>query len=194
MTKTERVLAALFVLLPLTTSAVYLINPSGTATRDVRGRIFGHIPYRIPSESMAPTLMPGDQIVTKTYAYATADPKRHEVIVFERPNERSLPFVSRIVAIEGDRVKLADKKLFVNGSPINEPYAIWHSAISDFSRNFAEVSVPSDHYFVLGDNRDNSLDSRFWGFLPRGNIIGRVHYIWFAEDSTRIGLVKHWAD
>ena len=169
----------------------YFINPFGTSTLDPRGRIFGHIPYRIPSEAMAPTLVYGDFIVTKTYVYARTQPKRSEVIVFRYPEDPSIPFIKRVVAVAGDTVAIKNKVLYVSGQAVEESFTQWLDGVNPYAENFAETLVPEGHVFVLGDNRSNSKDSRYWGFLPRGNIIGRADYIWRARDNRRVGPIKH---
>ncbi len=101
--------------------AVYLVNPLGSATLDPRSRLVGYVPYRIPSEAMAPTLLPGDFILVKTSAYSSGNPGRGEIIAFRYPVDPTVTFVSRVVGVAGDRVRLAGSLLYVNGEELAEP-------------------------------------------------------------------------
>ena len=159
--------------------AVYLANPFGTASLDPRARLLGVALYKIPSRSMEPTLQQGDFILANAARYAFADPQVGDLVVFRFPPQRSIAYVKRIAGIPGDRVRIDGGRLYVNERPVTEPYL-----------RMAERTVPAGQYFMLGDNRDNSNDSRYWGYVPRADLVGRVFAVWYAEDTRRIGSVR----
>ena len=159
---------------------------------------FCYRPLVNPTGSMEDTILIGDQMLVNTFA---RNVQRGDLVVFEYPVDRKNIFVKRVVAMPGDRVHLDSKKLYVNGAAVDEPYARNKTAIIDYFRdnfprapnvrifaaaeemlksNFREgdILVPEGKYFVLGDNRDNSLDSRYWGFIAQRDIIGRPAWIY----------------
>jgi len=139
--------------------------------------------FYIPSSSMVPTLEPGDRILVLKFYYYFTDPKKGDIVVFRFPLDPSKDLIKRIVAVGGDVVRIENGHLYVNGSEVKEPYVVNR----DFY-NMPSVTVPQGFYFVLGDNRPNSEDSRFWGFLPRGNIKGKAVVRYWP--ISRIGLIK----
>ena len=174
-------------------------------------------PFRIPSESMEPTLLVGDfLLVTKqnfpdrSPGFSLPSPTLHrgDVIVFHFPQDPSLHLVKRIIGLPGDHLRLRDRRVFIDGHPLDEPYAVYQPGPPDpFRDNFprlqnpdpdvssnwwiemrqlvnrGELTVPAGHYFVLGDNRNDSEDSRYWGFVPAQNIVGRPLLIYFSLDE-----------
>lgn len=168
-------------LLPITSlTLIYVVNPSGTATNDPRGRILGAVPFHIPSSSMEPTINAGDYILASTYAYRSTPIKRNDIIVFKYPPSPNKEYVKRVVGIEGDRVSINDHNLYLNGDSIIEPFTQHVNRISKTAD--LEWVVPAGHVFVLGDNRDNSSDSRHWGFVSSNSIIGRVNYLFDSSE------------
>lgn len=139
--------------------------------------------FYIPSSSMVPTLEPGDRILVLKFYYHFTEPKRGDIVVFRFPLDPSKDLIKRIVAVGGDVVRIESGYLYVNGSRVEEPYV----ANRDFY-NMPTITVPKGFYFALGDNRPNSEDSRFWGFLPRANIKGKAVVRYWPP--TRIGLIK----
>jgi signal peptidase I len=163
-------------------------------------------PYAMPTESMANTLLAGDYVLMETASWHSGrQPHRGGLITFHYPVDRRQVFVKRVIGLPGDRLKIVNKQVFLNGSPIAEPYAIHTTTYvdpyrddfpstptmllpeqgQDMLRNHVkdgEVVVPEGAYFVLGDNRDDSLDSRYWGFVPRGDIIGNPVLIYASFD------------
>ena len=131
----------------------------------------GFVNFRIPASSMEPTLTKGDFILVSTFAYMSESPRRGDVVVFKYPRNPDIYYVKRIVGLGGDQVRMRMDKVFVNDQLQNEPYAqyLGNRAVKPF-----EATVPEQHYFVLGDNRVNSSDSRVWGYVPAENIVGRV--------------------
>ena len=138
--------------------------------------------FYIPSESMLPTLKPGDRILVNKFIYRFRDPKRQEIIVFKYPLDPQRKFVKRLIAVPGDRVKIKNGQVFVNDKQLSEDYLLEKSYT-----DFPEIKVPEDNYFVLGDNRNNSEDSRYWGFVPRENIVGKPFIIFWP--LTRIKTI-----
>lgn len=167
--------------------ALYVINPYGTATADPRGRIFGYVSYEMRSQSMAPTLAVGDGIMVSTSAYANSQPQINDVIAFNSPAESKITFVSRVIAREGERVKISSGKVYVNGNEIEQPYIATSRLQRKSSLELQETIVPKDTIFVLSDNRDNSLDSRYFGVIPTESLIGKVQYIWISDNPKRVG-------
>lgn len=137
--------------------------------------------YRVPSESMMPTIHIGDHIFTNKMAYSfvipftkihlakTGEPKVGDIIVFEFPEKRSTNMVKRVVAVPGDEIEIRDQVVYVNG--VKEKDSLISTSVNQKFR------VPAENYFVMGDNRLNSYDSRFWGFVPRQNILGRAQRV-----------------
>lgn len=158
----------------------------GSVWDNVRGEWFGYEPYRMPSGSMANTLLLGDFIVTDAWKYRSNGPKRGDVVTFRFPPKPSVYYIKRVIGLPGDRVDIRNGAVHVNGELLTEPYIT-----SELNRRSSQESksyqVPSDAYFLLGDNRDHSNDSRYWGFVPAKNIMGHVEYIYFSWDP-RLGL------
>jgi signal peptidase I len=147
-------------------------------------------PYRIPSSSMEPTLhcaRPGDacearfsdRVLANRFVYHFRDPKRGEIVVFETPPKAcgvGGTFVKRVVGLPGERLEVrlvrGEGYVFINGKRLDEPYV--RNDRRELSSSFGPITVPKDHYFMMGDNRAKSCDSREWGSLPRENLIGKV--------------------
>jgi signal peptidase I len=151
--------------------------------------------YKIPSGSMEPTLLVGDHLLVLKCAYGImiplvgkylveySSPKRGDIIVFVYPRDPKKDFIKRVMALPGERVQIIGRTIYINGKPIRDPWGVWSE--NDLLRgNFGPVTVPQGHYFVLGDNRDNSMDSRYWGFVPKSNILGKaliIYWSWNGE-------------
>ena len=175
--------------------------------------------FTIPSESMEQTLLIGDYLLVDKLCYGNSGIwsgllpyrkiHRGDVVVFHYPVNPAQDFVKRVVGVPGDRVRLINKRVFVNGAPQDERYVQFITKIrnpyrDDFPRTDTpdygvdarwwkqmpklvedhQLIVPEDHYFVLGDNRDDSQDSRYWGFVPRENIIGRPLVIYWSSGNS----------
>lgn len=172
----------------------------------------------VPTGSMENTVLIGDHLLVDKLAYAPAGPisskllpyrsvRRGDVIVFKLPPNPKETYVKRVVGMPGDRIRLINKELWVNGKKQVEPYAVHKFAWFDNYRdNFpappddpqidaggrrmlaehtvdGEIVVPAGNYFAMGDNRDNSLDSRYWGFVPQANIIGKPIMVYWSFDA-----------
>ena len=158
-------------------------------------------PYRIPSSSMEPTLhcarpAPGcearfsDRVLANRFIYHFRDPKRGEIIVFKTPPEARVrcgaggTFVKRLIGLPGERVSERDGYVYIDGKRLDEPYIAPDRRDHEPPRSFGRV--PADHYFFMGDNRAQSCDSRVWGSVPRGNLIGEVFFVYWPPN--RIGF------
>jgi len=173
--------------------------------------------FVIPTGSMEESLLIGDHLLVDKLAYSPhgsvdryllpyQDVERGDIIVFRYPMDLAQTFVKRVIGVPGDRIRLVDKKLLLNGKPIDEPYVINRTAyIDQYRDNFpgqpntpmpdraltmlrenvagGDIVVPPGSYFAMGDNRDQSLDSRYWGFVPRENIIGKPLVIYWSYDA-----------
>ena len=139
----------------------------------VRG--FVHL-YTVPSTSMAPTLTPGDHIIVTPYA-SGAQPQRGDVIVFRRGDTT---FVKRVIAAQGDLIEARLGRVIVGGHALAEPYVAQQAATGAID---AQI-IPHDCYFVMGDNRATSLDSRSWGVLPRSAVVGRVRMVLWSSPAA----------
>jgi signal peptidase I len=164
-------LAALVVALAL---ALYGLNPLRVPSSDPRLRLFGCTLFRMPSTSMEPTLARGDIFLVSAWPYWHADPRPGDVVVFRWPKDPSVYFIKRIIAAGGSTIEIADGVVMVDGRPIAEPYLKPGAQQSPYSRILGLSHVPAGQYFVMGDNRDNSDDSRSWGFVPRAAILARA--------------------
>jgi len=149
----------------------------------------GVSPYRMATASMMPTLQKDDCLMADPKAYNDQVLKRGDLVVFEYPRDPTKQFLMRVIAIEGETVEIKNKQVFIDGEPLQESYKVHEDIAMDNTRdNFDPLKIPAGHCFVLGDNRDNSLDSRYWGALPLANVKGQALYIYWGKDKKRIGL------
>jgi len=171
--------------------------------------------FSVPAESMQPSIMQGDRIFVDSKYYKTRPPQQGDIVVFLAPETPSLFVVERIIGVPGDRIHLRDGIVYRNGEKLNEPYALHkfgdYNPYRDnfpaippsnaygvrnekWQRDFfahiqsGDIVVPPDSYFAMGDNRDLSYDSRYWGFVPRANVTGRPMFIYwpFARLGHRL--------
>lgn len=147
-------------------------------------RLFILEPFYIPSGSMEPTLREHDRIIVSKLNYLWAEPQRGDIIVFKYPRDPKRNFVKRIIAVGGETVALKNSRLYINGQEVPEDYLPPGLRFADFG----PVSVPEGYFFMLGDNRNNSEDSRVWGFLPRRLIVGKALVIYWPP--SRLGVVR----
>lgn len=171
--------------------------------------------FKIPSGSMIPTLLIGDHILVNKFVFGTKlplsdkrvlsikRPERGDVVVFKYPEDRSKDFIKRVVGVEGDVVEEKNKEIFVNGKRVNEPFIQHtdnsvHTGVMEPRDNFGPYLVPKDKLFVMGDNRDQSYDSRYWGYVDMKDLRGKAFVIYWSWDSIknfprfgRIGSLIH---
>lgn len=163
--------------------------------------------FKIPSGSMLETLQIGDQILVNKFIYGVKipftsgktlipvkDPEKGDIVVFKYPEDPSKDFIKRVVAIQGDTLEIIDKKLYVNGNLINgEDYAVHKTGEiipGKFSPrdNLRKITIPENKLFVMGDNRDNSHDSRFWGFVDLRAVKGEAFMIYWSWNKKDFGV------
>lgn len=155
--------------------------------------------FKIPSGSMLPTLLIGDHLLVNKFIYGVkvpfsgtvlipvSKPERNDVIVFRYPQDPKLDYIKRVIGIGGDTIESRDKVLYVNGEPFADKYGvIMDKTVMDRASsprdNFGPIQVPEGKVFVMGDNRDNSFDSRFWGFVDQKAILGKALIIYWSWD------------
>jgi signal peptidase I len=168
--------------------------------------------FKIPSGSMEPNLLIGDHLLVNKFVSAPTLTKvedtilpietihRGDIIVFKHPKTPERDLIKRTIGLPGETIEVRDRRVYVNEKPLDEPYAHYlfkdsaDITAGDVRRNFGPVTVPAGHYFMMGDNRDNSEDSRFWGFLPREYVKGKALflYISFGEGEGSVANVR-WA-
>jgi signal peptidase I len=146
--------------------------------------------FQILNEAMAPALLPGDHVIAYRAAYHAAEPQRGDIVVYRYPDEKGTLFLQRVIGVPGDRIEIRNQVLFVNEEALTEPY-VQHTDRSSMPGNVRDnlgpVTVPPDAYFILGDNREESLDSRFLGPISKEHIQGQAIFIyWSVDPSTRI--------
>lgn len=145
--------------------------------------------FFIPSGSMEPTLRTGDRILVGKFAYRVWDIRRGDIIVFRYPLNPNKDFVKRVVGLPGERIEMKDGLVRIDGQPLSEVYpTALPGGDRACSSNYGPETLPEDSLFVLGDNRCNSEDSRFFGFVPLKNVVGRAMAVYWPPD--RIGLVR----
>lgn len=166
--------------------------------------------FQIPSSSMEDNLLVGDHLLVNKFVYSSfgtdgvfkkilpfRDPSRGDIVVFKFPDEPLKDYVKRVVGLPGEKVEIRNKQVLINGKALDETYKYHkdsHIFTSDdiYARpdasirdNYGPVTVPEDSLFVMGDNRDNSADSRYWGFLPRKNVKGRPVVIYWSYEADK---------
>jgi len=161
--------------------------------------------FKIPSGSMKPTLLVGDHILVNKFIYGVklpvigktvipvGQPKRGDVIVFVFPEDPSKDFIKRVVALGGDTVAIKNKQVYINGQPVTDPHATFTDSRSMppdlYPRdNLRPRKVPEGSLFVMGDNRDQSYDSRYWGFVPLSDVRGRAFLIYWSWKEDGLGV------
>lgn len=155
-------------------------------------------PFKIPSGSMIPTIQIGDHIFASMYSYGAwlpftddkllAQPvKRGDIVIFPYPRDPSIDYIKRTVGLPGETLEIREDQVFINGEPLDEPYAYFEGKQrlalgGDRISNFGPITIPDDRLFVMGDNRYNSADSRFWGFLDAQQVMGKGRFIYWHHD------------
>jgi signal peptidase I len=140
-------------------------------------------PFYIPSPSMEPTLYPQDRIIVNKIIYKFRPPQRGDVVVFKYPLDPQRDFIKRVIAFEGETIEVRTNYVFINGKRLDEPY-LPYEVVPDFG----PFQVPKDHIFVMGDNRNNSDDSRVWGPLNKKFLVGKALCIYWPPD--RLGAIR----
>jgi signal peptidase I len=164
--------------------------------------------YRIPTGAMEPTILSGDYLLATKWAYGWREPfsgrvvsgarrpERGELLVFRYPEDRTRAFIKRCIGLPGETVEIRGRIVLIDRKPLNEAYAHFlrrdgaEEDASDLRRNWGPALVPPGSYFVLGDNRDNSKDSRYWGFVEDDDLLGRAVVVSWSIDSA--GPTARW--
>ena len=175
-------------------------------------RTFGFQAFKIPTGSMEPNLLVGDHLLVNKFVFGPASSglertllpmrpvERGEVLVFKFPEEPERDFIKRVIGLPGETLEYKDQRVFINGMPLIEPYAHYQLPAtgegnrSDPRVHYGPVTIPADHFFMMGDNRDDSQDSRYWGFLPASYVKGRALFIYWSfggPQGTRFGRLLH---
>ncbi len=158
--------------------------------------------FKIPSGSMLPTLQIGDHLLVNKFIYGVKMPKtgwmlipwktpqRDEIVVFRFPEDRSIDYIKRVVGVAGDTIEIKNKQLYINGEATNNPHAHYTDpdilpASAGPRDNMGPVKVPEGSLFVMGDNRDNSWDSRFWGFVDLHDVLGKAFILYWSWDLEK---------
>jgi signal peptidase I len=164
--------------------------------------------FKIPTGSMENNLLIGDHLLVNKFVFGPSESrierailpmgtiKRGDVIVFKYPEEPDRDYIKRVIGLPGETVEMKNKKIFINGVPLDEPYVHFleppstetdvHEVTSiDVRERYGPITVPPNQYFVMGDNRDNSQDSRYWGFLQRDYIKGKALLIYWSYEAER---------
>jgi signal peptidase I len=164
--------------------------------------------FKIPTGSMEENLLIGDHLLVNKFVFGATETalerailpigtiKRRDIIVFKYPEEPERDFIKRVIGLPGETVEVREKKVYINGTALDEPYvhflappsgpSEFHEVTSfDVRERYGPVTVPPNHYFVMGDNRDNSQDSRYWGFLPQELIKGKSLIIYWSYQAER---------
>jgi signal peptidase I len=158
--------------------------------------------YKIPSRSMVPALLVGDHLLVNKFIYGVkipvvrkllipvTDPKRGDIIVFIYPNDRTKDYIKRVIGVGGDKIEIKNKDILINDKPYKDAFGIYsdhviYPAIVQPRDNFGPVIVPQGSLFVMGDNRDESADSRFWGFVDLSDVEGKALIIYWSWNSEK---------
>jgi signal peptidase I len=161
--------------------------------------------FKIPTGSMENNLLIGDHLLVNKFVFGPTGPeravlpvrdiRRGDIVVFKYPVEPERDFIKRVIGLPGDTIELRAKKVYVNGQPLDEPYVHFLTTSAggevtsmDVRERYGPVTVPPDQYFVMGDNRDNSQDSRYWGYLPRSYVKGKAMMIYWSYEADRDDL------
>ena len=188
-------------------NAVFIVVITFVLTLFLRGPVFflAQHTYRLPSSSMSPLLLAGDYVITVPL---DAEPRRGQVVVFLRPDDTTSSYVKRIIAGPGDTIEMRERKVYLNNRLLPEAYAHyeepdWDPVMEAFNwqarylagkrseaykpsrHNWGPLVLPRNSWFLMGDDRDNSADSRFFGFVPRFLIVGEPKRVYFSADSLR---------
>ena len=163
--------------------------------------------FKIPTGSMENNLLIGDHLLVNKFVFAPTmtgleatllpiDPiRRGDIVVFKYPEEPERDFIKRVIGLSGDTIELRKKRVYIDGTVLDEPYVHYlvppdedEAPDFDLRVRYGPVTVPAGHYFMMGDNRDNSQDSRYWGFLPQQYVKGKALFVYFSFGDGSAGL------
>ncbi len=149
--------------------------------------------FKIPSGSMLDTLQIGDHILVNKFIYSFTKPQRGDIIVFKYPEDPKRDFIKRVIGLPGDTLEISNQIVYINGKPLKEPYVRHELKLgeADFIAqrdNFDKLYIPPGFYFMMGDNRDSSMDSRYWGYLKEDMIRGKAFLIYWSISPAKTGV------
>ncbi len=145
--------------------------------------------FVIPSGSMLPTLRIGDYLLVNKFWYLFRPIRRGDIIVFKFPQDETRDFIKRVIGLPDEQLEIRDRQVFIDDKPLKEPYAVYSEPThlgSPVPYHLGPIVIPPGHLFVMGDNRDNSLDSRAWGLLDESKVVGEASIIYFSVRSANI--------
>ncbi len=145
--------------------------------------------FKIPTGSMKPTLQVGDRILVNKFIYKFKEPQRGDIIVFKYPEDEKKDYVKRLIAVGGERIGIKDSDIYINGQRVEDPFEIRKIRYYNrppYGSQGKEITVPENSYYVLGDNSGSSRDSRYWGFVPRKNVVGKAFFLYWPLRRLRI--------
>lgn len=131
--------------------------------------------FRIPSPSMVPTIEVGDRVVVTRFSYWFGEPQRGDIVVFKYPNDTKIDYIKRVIGLPGETVAFHDNQLYIDGEAVAESYL----SPDVLTNDFGPITIPENSYFMCGDNRQNSSDSRSWGFVAEDLLIGKGQFIYW---------------
>jgi signal peptidase I len=161
-------------------------NALGYLVAAKRTTAFGYEPLSIPSSSMSPTVEKGDFVLSDTWRYRNHPAVVGEIVIIERPERPGVKYIKRVVGVGGDTIEIRNGVLYRNGNVVTEPYVHAAGLVFGSPRNIPPSVLGPGLIYVLGDYRDNSMDSRQWGPFSTSTLRGRVQYIWFSLESKRV--------
>lgn len=151
-------------------------------------------PYNVDGPSMQPGLYTGDRVVVSMLAYDIGSPQRGDVIVFHPPSDPGTSYVKRVIGIPGDHISITPNAVIVNGHTLKEPYiSLVDPGAPENASVLPTITLGPNQYFVMGDNRQNSIDSRIFGYVPRANIIGKAEFVYWPI-SVLHGIATYSSD
>ncbi|MBL7069160.1 MAG: signal peptidase I [Candidatus Omnitrophica bacterium] len=145
--------------------------------------------FKIPTGSMIPTLLAGDRLLVNKFIYKFKEPERGDIIVFKYPGDEKKDFIKRLIATSGETVEIRNGDIYIDGNKVEDPFIIRKIHYYNKSPHGAtgrKTEVPEDSYYVLGDNSASSRDSRYWGFVPRKNVIGKAFFLYWPVKRIRV--------
>lgn len=146
-------------------------------------------PFQVSGNSMHPTFLDKEYILTNIIALRLGPPKQGDVVVFKAPNDPEKDYIKRVIGIPGDQIMIRNGDVYVNGILLDQSAYLKPTVKTyggSFLREGSPVTVPADSYFVIGDNRSGSSDSREWGFLPARNLIGKSYFVYWPLDKMEV--------
>jgi signal peptidase I len=147
--------------------------------------------FKIPTGSMRPTLIEGDRILVNKFIYKFTNPKRGDIVVFKYPEDKKKDFIKRLIAVQGETVRIVDGDIYIDDVLVESPQKIkqiyyYNKPGTPYGENSISIKVPRDSYFVLGDNSASSRDSRYWGFVPAKYMVGKAFVTYWPLNRIRL--------